>query len=83
MGNRPNSPESGVSVGVTPAALRVGQLKMDMPLVFTASRQQNVRGWLTKMERYFRLMCYPIDMWIEVVATHLTEGAEAWFNGES
>ena len=57
--------------------LHVGQLKMDMPLVFTASRQQNVRGWLAKMERYFRLMRYPTDMWIEVVATCLTEVAKA------
>ena len=56
---------------------------MDMPPVFTASRQQNVRGWLTKMERYFRLMRYPADTWIEVIATRLTEAAKAWFNGES
>ena len=81
--NRPDSPDSGVSVGAAPAGLRVGQLKMDMPPVFTAGRQQNVRGWLTKMERYFRLMRYPAETWIEVVATRLTEAAEAWFNGES
>ena len=36
-----------------------------------------------KMERYFGLMRYPVDTWIEVVATRLTEAAEAWFNGES
>ena len=63
--------------------LYIGQLKMDMPLVFTASRQQNVQGWLTKMECYFRLMRYPVDIWIEFVATRLTEAAEAWLNGES
>ena len=51
--DRPDSPDSGISVGATPAGLRVGQLKVDMPPVFIASRQQNVRGWLTKMERYF------------------------------
>ena len=83
LGNRPDSPESGVNMGAAPAGLCVGQLKMDMPPVFTASRQQNVRGWLTKMERYFRLICYLADTWIEVVATHLTEAAEAWFNVES
>ena len=81
--NRPDSPDLGVSVGAAPAGLRVGQLKMDMPPVFTASRQQNVRGWLMKMERYFRLMHYPAETWVEVVATRLTEAAEAWFNGES
>ena len=75
--DRPDSPDLGISVGAAPAGLRVGQLKMDMPPVFTASRQQNVRGWLTKMERYFRLMRYPADTWIEVVATCLTEAAEA------
>ena len=77
MGNRPDSPKSGISVGGAPAGFRVGQLKMDMPPVFTATRQQNVRGWLTKMECYFRLMHYTADMWIEVVATHLTEATEA------
>ena len=56
---------------------------MDMPPIFTASKQQNVRGWLSKMERYFRMMCYPADAWIEVVATCLIEAAKAWFNGES
>ena len=42
-----------------------------------------MRGWLTKMERYFRLMHYLANTWIEVVATRLTEVVEAWFNGES
>ena len=28
------------------------------------------------------MMHYPTDTWIEVVATRLTEAAEAWFNGE-
>ena len=37
--NRPDSPDSGVSTGAAPAGLRVGQLKMDMPPVFTAGRQ--------------------------------------------
>ena len=39
LGNRPDSPESGINVGAAPAGLRVGQLKIDMPPVFTASRQ--------------------------------------------
>ena len=83
LGDRPNSFASGVSVEAAPMGLHVGQLKMGMPLVFIARRQQNVRGWLTKMERYFLLMRYPADTWIEVVATCCTEVAEAWFNGES
>ena len=83
LGDRPDSPESGINVGAAPVGLRVGQLKMDMPPIFTASRQQNVRGLLMKMERYFRLMRYPADTWIEVVATRLTKAAESWFKGES
>ena len=39
LGNRPKSPDSGINVAAAPAGLRVGQLKMDMPPVFTASRQ--------------------------------------------
>ena len=35
------------------------------------------------MERYFKLMRYPTDTWIEVATTRLTDAAEAWFNGES
>ena len=38
LGNKPDSPESGISVGAVPVGLRVGQLKMDMPPVFTASQ---------------------------------------------
>ena len=68
LGDRPDSPESDINVGAAPVGLRVGQLKMDMLPVFTASRQQNVRGWLTKMKRYFWLMRYPTGTWIEVVA---------------
>ena len=39
LGTRPDSPESGINVGAAPAGLRVGQLKMDMPPVFTTNRQ--------------------------------------------
>ena len=38
LSNRPNSPKSGISVGAAPAGLRVGQLKMDMPPGFIASK---------------------------------------------
>ena len=39
LGDRPNSLKSGISTGATPGGLHIGQLKMDMPLVFTTSRQ--------------------------------------------
>ena len=77
LGDKPDSPELGISMAAAPAGLRVGQLKMDMPLVFTASRQQNVRGGLIKMERYFKLMHYLADTSIEVMATRLIEAVEA------
>ena len=44
LGDRPNSPKSGIRTGAMPTILRVNQLKMDMPSVFIASRQQHVRG---------------------------------------
>ena len=38
LGNRPDSQESGILTGVALVGLRVGQLKMGRPLVFTARR---------------------------------------------
>ena len=73
LGDRPNTPQSSISRCVEPAGLHVGQLKMDMPLVFSANGQQNMKGWLMKMERYFKLIRYPVDTWIDVVATRLTD----------
>ena len=77
LGDRSDSLESSISMGIAPTGLCVGQLKMGMSPVFTAGRQQNVRGMLMKMERYFRLMCYVAATWIEVVAKRLTKVAEA------
>lgn len=39
LGDRPDTPEFGVNRSAAPLGLHVGQLKMEMPLVFTASRQ--------------------------------------------
>ena len=44
LGDTPSSPESGIRTRAMPAILHVNHLKMDMPSVFIASRQQNVRG---------------------------------------
>ena len=35
------------------------------------------------MDRYFKLMLYPVDTWIDVVATRLIDITKAWLNGES
>ena len=39
LGDRPDSPESGISRGAALMGLHVDWLKMDVPLVFIASRQ--------------------------------------------
>ena len=39
LGNRSDSPKSGINVGAVLVGLRVGQWKMDMLPVFTANRQ--------------------------------------------
>ena len=54
---------------------RIGGLKVEMPEKFTGSRIPAISGWLTKMERYFRLMKYPMDIWVDVIATRITDAA--------
>lgn len=44
LGDRLDTPELGITRGVAPTGLHVSQLKMDMPLVFSTSRQQNAKG---------------------------------------
>ena len=39
LGDRPDLPDSSIRTGATPIGLHVGQLKIDMPPIFTASRQ--------------------------------------------
>ena len=51
-----------------------------MPEKFTGSRIPAIAGWLTKMERYFRLMKYPTDIWVDVIATRVTDAAQAWLD---
>ena len=48
-----------------------------MPEKYTGSRVLAISSWLTKMERYFRLMKYPTDIWIYVIATHVTDPTQA------
>ena len=54
LGDRPDSQESGINMGAAPAGLHVGQLKMDMLPIFTANRQQNVRGEVDKNGKIFQ-----------------------------
>ena len=34
------------------------------------------------MEQYFRLMKYPTDIWVDVIATRITDAAQAWLDKE-
>ena len=49
---------------------------------YTGSRVSAIFGWLTKMERYFRLTKYPTDIWVDMIATHVTDAAQAWLDKE-
>ena len=49
---------------------------------YTGSHILAISGWLTKMERYFRLMKYPDDIWVGVIATHVTTIAQALLDKE-
>ena len=42
---------------------------------YIGSHTLAVSGRLTKMERYFRLMKYPTDIWVDVIATRITYAA--------
>ena len=73
---------AATSAPAVPQEARIGGLKLEMPEKYTGSRSPTVSGWLTKMERYFRLMKYPTDMWVDVIATRITDAAQAWLDKE-
>ena len=73
---------TATSAPVVPQNVRIGGLKLEMPEKYIGSRISMVSGWLTKMERYFRLMKYPTDIWVDVIATHITNTAQAWLDKE-
>ena len=55
---------------------------MEMPEKYTGSRTLVVSGWLTKMERCFRLMKCPTDIWVDVIANCVIDAAQAWLDKE-
>ena len=65
-----------------PQDARIGGLKLEMPEKYIGSRILAISGWLTKMERYSKLMKYPTNIWIDVIATHITDAAQAWLDKE-
>ena len=68
---------TATSAPAIPQEARIGGLKLEMPEKYTGSRTPAVSGWLTKMERYFRLMKYPTDIWVDMIATRITDAAQA------
>ena len=73
---------TATSALAVPQDVRIRGLKLEMLEKYTGSRIPVVSGWLTKMERYFRLMKYPIDIWIDVITTRITDAAQAWLDNE-
>ena len=55
---------------------------MEIPEKYTGSRILVVSGWLIKMERSFKLMKYPTDIWVDVIATRIMDAAQAWLDKE-
>ena len=73
---------TATSILAMPQDARIGGLKLEMPENYTGSHIPTVSGWLTKMERYFRLMKYPTDIWVDVITTCITDAAQAWLDNE-
>ena len=40
---------------------------------YTGNRVPAISGWLTKMERYFRVMKYLTDIWVDLIATRIID----------
>lgn len=51
-----------------------------MPKKYMGSRFPIVLGWLLKMEQYFWLMNYLVNIWADVVATHVMDSAQVWLD---
>ena len=66
----PTLQTTATSALAVPQDARIRGLKLEMPEKYTGSRSPAISGWLTKMERYFRLMKYPTDIWVDVIARY-------------
>ena len=82
-------PPSGTSIQVTRTITQVGptepkieSLELEMLEKYIENRELIVAGWLTKMEWYFQLMNYPIDIWVDVITRRMTNAPQAWLDKE-
>ena len=75
---RPTLEATATSTIAMPHNARIRGLKLEIPEKCTGSHIPVVSGWLIKMERYFKLMKCPTDIWVDVIATRVTDAAQAW-----
>lgn len=54
---------------------RFGGLKLEMPKEYINSRVPSISRWLLKMEWYFWLMNYLVNIWVDVVTIHIMDSA--------
>ena len=88
MGTADTNPQTaGTSVGgaggaaaAATTSVGVGQMKLDAPPRYGGGRRPGVRVWLSHMERYMRLMKYPPEDWLDVVAMRVEGAASSWMN---
>ena len=79
---RPALEATATFAPAVPQDARIGGSKLEMPKKYTGRCIPTVLGWLIKMERYFKLMKYPTDIWVDVIATRVIDAAQAWLDKE-
>ena len=60
----------------------MGQMKLDAPPRYSGGRRPRPRVWLSQMERFIRLMKYPVTDWLDVVAMRVDGAANSWMNAQ-
>ena len=63
------------------APLAMGQMKLEAPPQYSGGKKPSVRRWLGEVQRWMRLMAYPEDQYVDIVATRLEGAALSWLEG--
>ena len=71
----PSMAAMATSTPIVPSDAKIRGLKLEIPEKFIGRHVPAIVGWLTKMERYFQLMKHPTDVWVDVIATRITDTA--------
>ena len=61
---------------IVPSGAKIGVLKLEMLKKYIVSCELVIAGWLTKMEKHIRPINYPTNLWVDVMATHITNTAQ-------